>query len=342
MGGGDRYVFQLARALLPYADVTLFTFGAQARRRSLDGLQHVVLPARFDHNPDNPFPGSLAFAARGFDVVHTHHLRSQATGVASVYRAITGRPLVVTDHGGGGRNYFGRLGLYRLVSAFVCQSDFACSRLPSPARARAQVIKGGFDPARFPFDPRPRDRQVLQVGRIMPHKGIDVLLQAAGDDIPVVVAGKIVHEGYFRDLQAIAQGKQVRFLINAPDDAILAEYRRSAVSVAASVYRDRYGGHWPTSELLGLTLLESQSVGTPVICTAVGGMPEFVLDGDTGFVVPPNDPAALRRRLLELLDDPARAATMGARAHAHAAGYSWDRVAAQVNAVYRRLLKTDS
>ena len=173
---------------------------------------------------------------------------------------------------------------------------------------------------------------------MMPHKGQNYLIEAAGHDIPVVLAGKIVNAGYYRDLERMALGKPVRFLIDGGDDEILAEYRRSAITVQASVYHDLYGGYWPTSELLGLPLLESMSVGTPVICTNVGGMPEFVRDGATGFVIPPNDPAALRARLLQILDDPAGAARLGAAGHEHVEQFSWDSVARQVSAEYARLL----
>lgn len=172
----------------------------------------------------------------------------------------------------------------------------------------------------------------------MPHKGINYLIQCAGSDIPVVIAGKIVNDHYYQDLRRQAEGKPVRFLIDADDDAILAELGRSAVTVAASVYRDVYGGSWPTSELLGLTLLESMSVGTPVVCTDVGGMPEFVRDGVTGFIVPPNDPLALRGRLLQILDDPGGAARMGAAGHEHVKQYSWDVVAQTLLAEYTRIL----
>jgi glycosyltransferase involved in cell wall biosynthesis len=110
------------------------------------------------------------------------------------------------------------------------------------------------------------------------------------------------------------------------------------VTVQASVYRDLYGGYWPTSELLGLPLLESMSVGTPVISTDVGGMPEFIRDGVTGFVVPPSDPVALRRRLDELLSDPARASSMGRAGSLDMAQYSWDAVARRVGAEYARLM----
>ncbi len=338
MGGGDRYVHKLARALRPYCDVTFFTFGARYREESLDGVSHVVLPG-LGADPDNPIPRSFAFASPRFDIVHTYHLRTAVTGLATVLRAAARRPLVVTDLGGGGRSPTVRLKLYRLITRFICISQFSRSLLPADVRARAIVIKGGLDPTRFPYDPRPRERQVLQVSRLMPHKGQNYLIEAAGQDIQVVIAGKVVNPDYYRDLQKMAQGKPVRFLIDVDDDAILAEYRRSLVTVQASVYRDLYGSYWPTSELLGLPLLESMSVGTPVICTNVGGMPEFVRDGVTGFVIPPNDPATLRGRLDELVRDPARAASMGAAGHEHVQQFSWNAVARQVSAEYARLLR---
>jgi glycosyltransferase involved in cell wall biosynthesis len=336
MGGGDRYAYKLALAMRSYGDITFFTFGPRYREESLDGLAHVVLPA-LRGNPDNPVPRSLAFASRRFDIVHTYHLRTAVTSLAIMLRGGR-RPLVVTDLGGGGRSVTMRLKLYRLVKRFISISEFSRGLLPAEVRSRAIVIKGGIDPARFAFDPRPRDRQVLQVSRLMPHKGQNYLIDAAGKDIPVVIAGKIVNPAYYRDLEKRAQGKPVRFLIDADDDEILTEYRRSRVTVQASVYRDMYGGYWPTSELLGLPLLESMSVGTPVICTNVGGMPEFVRDGATGFVIPPNDPAALRGRLDELLGDPARASSMGAAGHEHVQQFTWDAVARQVSAEYARLL----
>src|SRR5439155_708239 len=110
----------------------------------------------------------------------------------------------------------------------------------------------------------------------------------------VVVAGQVADARYLRDLEARAKGASVRFMISPSDDELLQEYGESAVTVSASVYRDMYGREWPQSELLGLTLLESMAVGTPVVCTLVGGMPEHVQDGVTGFIVPPNDPATLR------------------------------------------------
>ncbi len=111
-------------------------------------------------------------------------------------------------------------------------------------------------------------------------------------------------------------------------------YETSAVTVAASVYQDLWGRPWPNSELLGLTLLESMATGTPVVCTSVGGMPEYVVDGTTGCIVAPNDTGELRRAILGLLDDPSRAARMGLAGSEHVKQYTWENVAAGVSGQY--------
>jgi glycosyltransferase involved in cell wall biosynthesis len=246
---------------------------------------------------------------------------------------------VVTDVGGGGRSLIFRLKLYRLIPRFICISDFSAQLIPQEVRSRATVVHGGIDLDRYGFHPGERRRQALLVARIMPHKGIDTLLAAAGRDIEVVVAGQVADSRYLRDLQAMAIGSNVRFLIGPEDEVLLQHYRESAVTVSASVYRDMYGREWPQSELLGLTLLESMAVGTPVICTRVGGMPEYVVDGVTGFIVPPNDPAAMRDHLVRLLDDASLRRGMGEAGRRHVEAYAWPAVADSVFATYRSIAR---
>jgi glycosyltransferase involved in cell wall biosynthesis len=156
-----------------------------------------------------------------------------------------------------------------------------------------------------------------------------------------VIAGRVKDEAYYRYLQELSRDKQVTFLTDADDDTVRELYRTSAVTVSASVYRDVWDHFWPMSELLGLTLLESMAVGTPAVCTNVGGMPEYMVDGVTGFVVPPNDPSQLRDRLQQLLSDQSLAAKMGRAGREHVQQYSWDQVAGGVAAEYQRLLKTE-
>jgi glycosyltransferase involved in cell wall biosynthesis len=334
LGGGERYAYQLARALRRHADVTLVTFGPRLRQRDVDGLHHVILPS-WAPSTENPIPLTSFFWRERFDLIHAFQLRSASTSLLALWCRARRTPLVVTDVGGGGRALMFRLKLYRLIPKFVCISDFSRQLIPAEVRSRATVVHGGIDLERYAYDPQPRRRQALLVARIMPHKGIDNLVKAAGSDIDVVVAGQVADARYLRDLQVLAAGSKVRFLIAPDDDVLLQQYRESAVAVSASVYRDMYSREWPQSELLGLTLLESMAVGTPVICTRVGGMPEYVADGVTGFIVPPNDPAAIRERLLRLLDDAALIAQMGEAGRRHVEGYSWSAVADAVFENYR-------
>ena len=339
-GGGDRYAYRVAEALRPHCDVVFVTFGPAESRRTIDGLCHVVVRAN-GRDPENPTPTLGFFLRERFDVIHVYQLRAMATSLLALVCRLKRTPLVVTDVGGGGRSLMFRLQLYRQINRFICISDFSRSILPSAVRSRAEVVKGGIDLARFKYDARPRMRRVLQVGRIMPHKGFNYLIDAAGTDIPVVIAGRVKDQDYYQYLRRLAEGKQVEFLIDPPDEVVDDLYRTSAVTVAASVYTDVWGGRWPTSELLGLTLLESMAVGTPVVCTRVGGMPEYVEDGAVGFIVPPNDPAAIRARVVEILSDADRAREMGERGRKHVTQFDWSAVGAAIAEEYLPLVARD-
>jgi glycosyltransferase involved in cell wall biosynthesis len=336
VGGGDRYVYHLARALRESCDVTLITFGPRGREAEVDGLRHVVVPGS-GRDVFNPRPRPGFFFKERFDVIHVFQLRTLVTSLLAMICRARGIPLVVTDTGGGGRSLIYRLRLYNLVPSFVLISDFSRKLLPPSTWGRAKVAKGGIDLGNFRFNEGPRKRQVVQVGRILPHKGINYLIEAAGADIPVVVAGKVMDDAYYQYLRRQSEGKRVTFMIDAADRAIADLYASSAITVSASVYRDVFGQEWPNSELLGLTLLESMAVGTPVVCTDVGGMPEYVAADETGFIVPPNDPPAIRAKLELLLGDPKLAAAMGRAGRDHVQQFSWHNVAAKVAEEYARL-----
>lgn len=337
LGGAERYVANLTRHLARECELTLFTFGPRRLEENLDRVRHVVMPS-LGGAVDNPIPRSLFLELRRFDVVHAHQLRTAVTSALVVACHAMRTPLVATDLGGGGRSLMYRLGLHRWVKRFLMISGFSLRLLPTSAQPRATVILGGIDVDRYAFTDGPRQPRVVLVGRILPHKGINYLVEAAGADIPVVIAGRVADRAYYEQLRIASQGTQVRFELDPSDEVVQDLYRTSAVTVSASVYRDVNGVNWPNSELLGLTLLESMAVGTPVVCTNVGGMPEYVEDGVTGFIVPPNDSAAMRGRLKRLLDDQELATRMGRAGHEHVQQYSWRSVAARSLAEYGRLL----
>jgi glycosyltransferase involved in cell wall biosynthesis len=169
---------------------------------------------------------------------------------------------------------------------------------------------------------------VLFVGRLLPHKGIDDLIRAVEAGWELVIMGRPYQPEYFALLQGLAADKNVRFVTDASDEDLVRAYQEAAVTVLPSVYRDTYGVHHEIPELLGLVLLESMACGTPAICTDVGGMPEFVEEGVTGFVVPPNSPGALRERIAFLVENPQEAARMGQRGRETVARrFTWRAVA---------------
>src|SRR5437870_1150977 len=93
------------------------------------------------------------------------------------------------------------------------------------------------------------------------------------------------------------------------------------------------------SEATSQVIPQAFAVGTPVVATTVGGSPELVRDGETGRLVPPEDPPALARAVLEILRDPERARAMGRAGQAAiSAGLTLDASMARTTAVYRELL----
>jgi len=133
----------------------------------------------------------------------------------------------------------------------------------------------------------------------------------------------------------MAHGKTVQFVTQASEADLVREYASALVTVVPSVYRDVYGT-LTSGELLGLVALESMACGTPVIATRCGGLPEVVEDGVTGFLIPPNDSAALGERIRFLLERPQAASAMGEAGRERVLReFAWGHVAARCLNVYR-------
>ena len=157
--------------------------------------------------------------------------------------------------------------------------------------------------------------------------------------MPLEIIGDPRDPRFLRDLQALAVGRRVAFRHGCDDAAVIDAYRRALCVVLPSVYRTMYGQETKVPELLGLTLLEAMACGTPAVCTNVGGMPEVMKDGVTGFVVPPNDPKCLRGKLLWLRDHPDEARAMGEAARRHVLErFTWSAVVRRCLEIYGRLV----
>jgi starch synthase len=104
-----------------------------------------------------------------------------------------------------------------------------------------------------------------------------------------------------------------------------------------------YGDETRIPELLGQTLLEGMACGIPTICTDVASMPEIVEDRVSGFVVPPNNPAALGQAVQWLVDHPAEAIEMGRAAHARVLEkFTWPTVVERCLDAYESALRRRS
>ncbi len=329
VGGGERYPTELSRAMSRYVPTTLVSFDRKGSLRREGNLTIRVYPViRYvDNKRVNPLSPWFLRELPGASVVHCHQYQTLMTNMAVLFGSMLGKRTFATDHGGGGRNYSRRLRIGERLTAFLPVSANSAGLFPDLA-SKTTIIGSGIDPERFKPADVERRRSVLYVGRIMPHKGIDYLIQAVRPDTPLKVIGRVYHQGYFQHLQRLSEGKQVTFVNDADDDQIVREYSSATVSVLPTVYRSWDGVTHKQPELLGISLLEAMGCETPVVCTNVGGMPEAVVEGETGFVVPPNDPEALSDRLYRLLDDPARARSMGKAARQHVLeNWTWDRVA---------------
>ena len=343
-GGGERYPLELARALAAHVETELVTFGPRPRAwRDSSGLGVRVLRslAHLGGHPAHPIAAGLVPALAAADVVHAHHMRAAPSRVAALVARARGARAAVTDHGLRGGSWLGLLP--RLFDCFLTVSAYSARDLGAPS-SRTRVVYGGADPRRYSPDPRLAREGVLFVGRITPHKGIDRLIPAIPDHVPLRVVGSEGHDprrperDYPALLRRLAAGRRVEFLGAVADEDLVDLHRRAQVFVLPSVERTCYGREIAVSELLGLAAIEAMASGTPVVASRIGGLPEVVLDGETGFLVDPRDAAELRERIGQLLRDRSLAARLGQNARERVLEhFTWDACAKRCLAAYDEL-----
>jgi glycosyltransferase involved in cell wall biosynthesis len=164
---------------------------------------------------------------------------------------------------------------------------------------------------------------VLTVGRLHPRKGQLITLQALQalaprfrSQIEYWIAGSGTRAPHYEKslrLAASRAGFPVRFLGNLPDDELDQVYDHADIFALTSIdYRHSVEG-------FGLVYLEAAAHGLPVVAHAVGGVPEAVMDGVTGFLIPPRHPAQLAAAFEKLISDAALRQKLGS------AGRDWAR-----------------
>ncbi len=244
------------------------------------------------------------------DIVHIH--MPNPLGELGALLTHSERPLVITFHAQLGRQKFlqplyGPLQKRALdrASAILVASEQLAAIPELRARAdKVKVLPFGVSPGFAKSSPASTPSEALRVlfvGRLVYYKGLEVLLQAVSQIEGIVLT--IVGDGPLRpELERTASdlglGDSTRFLGNVDDDALLHIYGDHDVFVLPSVSR---------AEAFGLAMAEGMANGLPAISTSLGTATDWVnLDGESGFVVPPGDAAALADALTRLKEPDVR------------------------------------
>ena len=315
---------------------------------------------------------AVARASGGYDVAHANFFMSGV--VAMRLRRALGVPFVITLHALGlvRRQHQGaddgfpddRISIERELVRCAdrviaeCPQDRAdLVTLYGGDPARLTTVPCGYDPDEFGPGDRRRARAalgvaadefvVLQLGRIVPRKGIDNVIRGLAPLVHehgvnarlLVVGGEAdtpceIATPEIGRLRAVAEQLRVR-------DRVTFTGRRGRPDLRAFYNAADAFVTTPWYEPFGITPLESMACGTPVVGASVGGIKFSIVDRVTGFLVPPNDPAALAEKLRTLAANPALARAMG-RAGMHRARslFTWERVSQQLARIYAEVART--
>ena len=326
LGGGERAVLELARALMDRHDVHLLLGGFDPRRTypELASLAHTrpgrlewpVAHVRADAIVTNSFGANLLALRNGPRVAYWVH------STRSVFLQPGARRLDLRL-----RRLVDWLAVRR-AARLVANSRYTATRLRQLYRREADaVVYPGVDLAQFAPGKETASGDAayaITVGRLSPEKGLDRLFDVWRDmpDLPLHVVGG-GHPDTVRELRELApSGVVLRGDLTSAE--LAAAYRGAVVAVFA-----------PYGEEFGMAPLEAMASGVPVVAWREGGLQETIVDGETGYLV--TDAVTLRQRLRLLLHDPARRTAFGAAARRRAETFTWQRTAAGIEAVCRQL-----
>jgi len=377
-GGAGVHVAELVRALRPQLDVVVRAFGQP--RDEAGTFAYLVPPGLTTANPALATLGvdlQIAQDVAGADLVHSHTW--YANGAGHLASLLHGIPHVVTAHSleplrpwkaeqlGGGYRVSSWIeatafaGAAKVIAVSEGMRQDILRSYPSLDEEKVTVVYNGIDLERWhPVDDPelvrslgidPDRPAVVFVGRITRQKGLPYLLKAAAKlpkDVQLVLcAGAPDTPEILAEVKAgVAELTKKRSGV-VWIDRLLSQYELSAVLTTATTFVCP-----SVYEPLGIVNLEAMACGAPVVGTATGGIPEVIVDGVTGRLVPidqltdgtgtPRDPDRfvndLADTLIEVLSDPAAAKRMGEAGRVRAeTEFSWARIATQTRDIYSSL-----
>ena len=338
IGGSERHLLTLLPALAERGVEPVFVGLDDPKWDASDFYQALTVPAVRIVSPRDFDPLLLVRLTRTLraDVVHTHLVHADVYGgLAARLRA---NRLVTTKHNDDpfrvGPFRFVERGLSRLADRVITITDalhrFTVDEVGLPPE-KVETIHYGLDelPAAWganPPDAVPGDARVLlAVSRLTKQKGVDLAIRALAslpDDTVLVVLGDGPERAALDRLaRELGVERRVFLLGRVPD--VAAWLRRSSVFV--------HPARW---EGFGLAVLEAMLAGLPVVAANVSSLPELVVDGETGVLVPTDDAAALATGVARALESPALGEAGRARARRE---FSVGRMADRTAALYESI-----
>lgn len=350
-GGVERGTLEIAAALRE-AGARALIVSSGGRMAAGLGADHISLPV----HTKNPL-GLWRNAARLKELIEHEgvalvHARSRAPAWSARSAARRARvPFVTTFHGTYGARSAAKRAWNRIMirgDRVIAVSDFIAAHMCEVygcAPERIRTVHRGIDAAAFdPSTVPPRERAALRAawavpegarvvllpGRLTRLKGHGVLIEAmrllADPELVAVFAGSDRdRDAYRQELEAQARSLPVRFAGHIDD--VAAAYAASDVVISASVQPESFGR----------VLAEAGAMGVPVVASDHGGAREILLHGETGWLVPPGDPAALAGGIRTALAAAGPALAERARGHV-LARFTRAAMCAKTLAVYGELL----
>lgn len=297
-----------------------------------------------------------------FDLVHVHWILPQGF-FAVRHAAARSIPVVLTAHAG---DVFPlqRPGLRSLLRFTVARAAAVTANSQATAEQLGKVcpelepkiIPMGVDPGRFSTERENAQilRQtlapgggplILNVGRLAPKKGQVYLLRAMPDilkkypkaRLAIVGAGPLEKE-LEEEIRRLNLAGSVQLLGKIPHERMGGYFAAADLFVLPSIVSPS-----GDTEGLGVVLLEAMAAGIPCVASNVGGIPDIVLDGDTGILVPEKQPQALAQAALELFDQPPLATRLAQSAQRRVEErFTWTSVARRFDELYRQVAQRRS
>lgn len=309
---------------------------------------------------------------QAYDLLHANFWMSGL--VAAEVKQALGVPFVITFHALGRVRRFhqGQADQFpdqrfAIEDRIVAEADHIIAECPQEAEdlvrfyqadpARITIIPGGFDPSQFwpigkalarvALKLNPEERVVLQLGRMVPRKGVDTVIRGFAH---------LLHHHAIPARLLVVGGES-----EYPDSTASPEIGRlRAVAAAAGVTdkvtfvgrREREVLKWyysaadifvttPWYEPFGITPVEAMACGTPVIGSNVGGVKFTVQDGETGYLISPNNQAAIAERLAYLYRHPSHLNNLRQQAIQRANTlFTWQKVTTAIAELYEQVLTT--